>query len=171
MRIAGFDWDDGNLAKCRKRGVNVAEIEELFVPGSALILPDQTHWLAEERSKAIGKTGGGGGFSGVHALPPQRKRYGAARESAGLRPVPDATTRDPGGARGGRVHGIPVHSVRLRGLVAHQEVLLGNEGEALTIRHDSFDRVSFMPGVIEGVRKVADHPGVTVGLEHYLGLA
>ena len=96
---------------------------------------------------------------------------GAAREGAGLAPVPDATTSDPGGARGGRVHGIPVHSVRLRGLVAHQEVLLGNEGEALTIRHDSFDRVSFMPGVIEGVRKVADHPGVTVGLEHYLGLA
>jgi 4-hydroxy-tetrahydrodipicolinate reductase len=68
------------------------------------------------------------------------------------------------------VHGIPVHSVRLRGLVAHQEVLLGNAGEMLTIRHDSFDRVSFMPGVLAGVRAVADHPGVTVGLEHYLGL-
>jgi 4-hydroxy-tetrahydrodipicolinate reductase len=60
--------------------------------------------------------------------------------------------------------------VRLRGLVAHQEVLLGNVGEMLTIRHDSFDRASFMPGVIEGVRRVADHPGLTVGLEHYLGL-
>jgi 4-hydroxy-tetrahydrodipicolinate reductase len=95
---------------------------------------------------------------------------GAAREDAGLAPVPDATTDDPGGARGGRVHGIPVHSVRLRGLVAHQEVLLGNAGEMLTIRHDSFDRVSFMPGVLAGVRAVADHPGVTVGLEHYLGL-
>jgi 4-hydroxy-tetrahydrodipicolinate reductase len=68
------------------------------------------------------------------------------------------------------VHGIPVHSVRLRGLVAHQEVLLGNAGEMLTIRHDSFDRVSFMPGVLAAVRAVADHPGVTVGLEHYLGL-
>jgi 4-hydroxy-tetrahydrodipicolinate reductase len=68
------------------------------------------------------------------------------------------------------VHGIPVHSVRLRGLVAHQEVLLGNTGELLTIRHDSFDRVSFMPGVLAAVREVADHPGVTVGLEHYLGL-
>ncbi len=95
---------------------------------------------------------------------------GAAREEAGLAPVPDATTSDPGGARGARVHGIPVHSVRLRGLVAHQEVLLGNAGEMLTIRHDSFDRVSFMPGVLAGVRAVADHPGVTVGLEHYLGL-
>ena len=96
---------------------------------------------------------------------------GAAREAAGLAPVPDATTHDPDGARGARVHGIPVHSVRLRGLVAHQEVLLGNPGEMLTIRHDSFDRVSFMPGVLAAVRAVADHPGVTVGLEHYLGLA
>jgi 4-hydroxy-tetrahydrodipicolinate reductase len=60
--------------------------------------------------------------------------------------------------------------VRLRGLVAHQEVLLGAEGELLTIRHDSFDRASFMPGVLEGVRHVAEHPGLTVGLEHYLGL-
>jgi len=94
----------------------------------------------------------------------------AARAAAGLAPVPDATTSDPDGARGARVHGIPVHSVRLRGLVAHQEVLLGNAGELLTIRHDSFDRVSFMPGVLAAVRAVADHPGVTVGLEHYLGL-
>lgn len=95
---------------------------------------------------------------------------GAAREAAGLGPVPDATTQDPGGARGARVHGVPTHAVRLRGLVAHQEVLFGTEGEMLTIRHDSFDRVSFMPGVVAGVRAVADHPGVTVGLEHYLGL-
>ena len=65
---------------------------------------------------------------------------------------------------------MPVHAVRLRGLVAHQEVLLGNEGETLTLRHDSFDRVSFMPGVLTGVREVAKHPGVTVGLEHVLGL-
>ncbi|MGL4177784.1 MAG: 4-hydroxy-tetrahydrodipicolinate reductase [Dermatophilaceae bacterium] len=95
---------------------------------------------------------------------------GAAREEAGLAPPPDATTVDPGGARGARVHGIPVHSVRLRGLVAHQEVLLGAEGEQLTIRHDSFDRVSFMPGVLAAVREVARRPGLTVGLEHYLGL-
>ena len=95
---------------------------------------------------------------------------GAAREHAGLGAVPDATTEDPDGARGASVHGIPVHSVRLRGLVAHQEVLLGGEGEQLTIRHDSFDRVSFMPGVLTGVRTVAGRPGVTVGLEHYLDL-
>ncbi len=95
---------------------------------------------------------------------------GAARDDASLGPVPDATTSDPGGARGARVHGIPVHSVRLRGLVAHQEVLMGGPGELLTLRHDSFDRVSFMPGVLAAVRAVGDHPGVTVGLEHYLGL-
>jgi 4-hydroxy-tetrahydrodipicolinate reductase len=94
----------------------------------------------------------------------------AARAAAGLGAVPDATTRDPDGARGARVDGIPVHSVRVRGLVAHQEVILGNVGETLTIRHDSLDRESFMAGVLEGVRRVGDHPGVTVGLEHYLGI-
>lgn len=94
-----------------------------------------------------------------------------ARQDADLGDVPDATTSDPGGARGARVDGIPVHAVRLRGLVAHQEVMFGSSGEMLTIRHDSFDRVSFMPGVLEGVRHVADHPGLTVGLENYLGLA
>lgn len=93
-----------------------------------------------------------------------------ARAEAGLGDVPDATTDDPDGARGARVAGVPVHAVRLRGLVAHQEVLLGNTGEMLTLRHDSFDRVSFMPGVLAGVRGVGAHPGVTVGLEHYLGL-
>jgi len=94
-----------------------------------------------------------------------------ARGDAGLGAVPDATASDPSGARGARVDGIPVHALRLRGLVAHQEVMFGTAGELLTIRHDSFDRVSFMPGVLEGVRHVADHPGLTVGLEHYLGLA
>lgn len=94
----------------------------------------------------------------------------AAREAAGLGDVPDATTSDPDGARGARAHGIPVHSVRLRGLVAHQEVLFGQTGEMLTIRHDSFDRVSFMPGVVAAVRRVGEHPGLTVGLEHYLGI-
>ena len=94
-----------------------------------------------------------------------------ARKQAGLADVPDATTSDPDGARGASVDGIPVHALRLRGLVAHQEVLFGATGELLTIRHDSFDRVSFMPGVMEGVRRVGDHPGLTVGLESYLGLA
>ena len=98
------------------------------------------------------------------------KRIAAARAEAGLPAVPDATTDDPDGARGARLDGIPTHAVRLRGLVAHQEVLFGGEGEMLTIRHDSFDRVSFMPGVLTAVRRIGDHTGVTVGLEHYLGL-
>ena len=93
-----------------------------------------------------------------------------ARQDAGLGDVPDATSSDPDGARGAGVDGIRVHAVRLRGLVAHQEVLFGATGELLTIRHDSFDRVSFMPGVLAGVRQVGDHPGLTVGLESYLGL-
>jgi 4-hydroxy-tetrahydrodipicolinate reductase len=74
------------------------------------------------------------------------------------------------GARGGRVAGIPIHSVRLRGLVAHQEVLLGTTGQSLTLRHDSYDRSSFMPGVLLAVRKVGETPGLTVGLDPLLGL-
>lgn len=94
----------------------------------------------------------------------------AARREAGLGAVPDATTTALDGARGAEVDGIRVHSVRLRGLVAHEEVLLGNPGEQLTLRHDSFDRVSFMPGVVLGIRTVGSRPGLTVGLEHYLEL-
>ena len=94
----------------------------------------------------------------------------AARREAGLPPVPDATTSALEGARGADVDGIRVHGLRVRGLVAHQEVLFGGPGETLTIRHDSLDRVSFVPGVLAGVRAVADHPGLTVGLEQYLGL-
>ena len=93
-----------------------------------------------------------------------------ARKTYGLPPVPDATETGLEGARGADVEGIRVHSVRLRGLVAHQEVLLGAAGEQLTIRHDSFDRVSFMPGVLLGVRRIARLPGLTVGLDHLLDL-
>lgn len=94
----------------------------------------------------------------------------AARERAGAPPIPDATTQEVAGARGAEVAGIRVHSQRVRGLVAHQEVLLGGVGETLTIRHDSLDRVSFMPGVLLGVRQVGSRPGLTVGLEPLLGL-
>jgi 4-hydroxy-tetrahydrodipicolinate reductase len=66
--------------------------------------------------------------------------------------------------------GIRVHSVRLRGLVAHQEVLFGTTGQSLTIRHDSYDRSSFMPGVVLGIKRIADRPGVTLGLESFLDL-
>ncbi len=94
----------------------------------------------------------------------------AARQEAGCPPVPDATTTSLEGARGADVDGVRVHSVRLRGLVAHEEVLLGGPGEQLTLRHDSFDRASFMPGVLLGVRRIAGRPGLTVGLEHLLDL-
>lgn len=92
----------------------------------------------------------------------------ASRREAGVPVSPDATSTGLDGARGADVDGVRVHSVRLRGLVAHEEVLLGGPGEQLTIRHDSFDRVSFMPGVILAVRRVAGHPGLAVGLENYL---
>jgi 4-hydroxy-tetrahydrodipicolinate reductase len=95
----------------------------------------------------------------------------ASRREAGLGPVPDATSTGLDGARGAEVDGVHVHSVRARGLVAHQEVLLGGSGETLTIRHDSLDRASFTPGVLAGIRAIADHPGLTVGLEHFLDLA
>ena len=94
----------------------------------------------------------------------------AERAAAGLPASPDATKSGLPGARGCDVDGVRVHSVRLRGLVAHQEVLLGGPGEQLTFRHDSFDRASFMPGVLLGVRNVAANPGLTVGLDGYLDL-
>jgi 4-hydroxy-tetrahydrodipicolinate reductase len=94
----------------------------------------------------------------------------AAREAAGSAPLPDATTTDPDGARGARVGDIPVHSVRARGFVASQQVLFGGAGEAFTIRHDSHDRSSFMPGVVAAVSGVSARPGLTVGLDAVLGL-
>ena len=84
--------------------------------------------------------------------------------------IPDGTTQSLDGARGADVDGVRVHAVRLAGLVAHQEILFGTEGETLTIRHDSLHRSSFMPGVLLGVREVAHRPGLTVGLEPLLGL-
>lgn len=94
-----------------------------------------------------------------------------ARAEAGLGKIPDATTTALDGARGADVAGVSVHAVRLRGLVAHQEVLFGGAGEILTIRHDSLDRASFMPGVLLDIRRIPSTPGLTVGLEHFLGLS
>ena len=93
-----------------------------------------------------------------------------ARRSVNKEPMPDATTASLDGARGALVGEVPVHSVRLRGLVAHQEVILGDLGETLTIRHDSIDRTGFMPGVLLGIRNVVTHPGLTFGLEHFMDL-
>lgn len=92
------------------------------------------------------------------------------RAAAGLGAMPDATEHDPDGARGAVVDGVHVHAVRQRGLVAHEVVQFGGVGEQFVLRHDSFDRISFMPGVLLGVREVAAHPGLTVGLDGYMDL-
>lgn len=92
------------------------------------------------------------------------------RKAANRTAMPDKTTTSLDGARGAKVGDIPVHSVRLRGLVAHQEVLLGDQGETLSIRHDSIDRTGFMPGVLLAVREVVNRPGLTFGLEHLMEL-
>lgn len=94
-----------------------------------------------------------------------------ARRDRGLGDSPDATTQGAPEARGTVIDGVHIHSVRLRGLVAHEEVLFGNPGEQLSIRHDSFDRDAFMPGVLLAIRSVTARPGVTVGLEHLLDFA
>ncbi|HET8560054.1 MAG TPA: 4-hydroxy-tetrahydrodipicolinate reductase [Marmoricola sp.] len=94
----------------------------------------------------------------------------AARAEAGLGPMPDATSTGLEGARGADVSGIRVHGLRIRGAVAHQEVILGMPGELLSIRHDSMDRASFMPGVLLALRRIASHPGLTVGLDELLDL-
>ncbi|MFC8046599.1 4-hydroxy-tetrahydrodipicolinate reductase [Nocardia sp. NPDC057353] len=93
-----------------------------------------------------------------------------ARAKAGVGRSPDATSTELEGARGADVDGVRVHSVRLAGLVAHQEVLFGTQGETLTIRHDSIDRNSFAPGVLLGVRNIAARPGLTIGLDPLLDL-
>ncbi len=97
------------------------------------------------------------------------ERIAKGRELAELGPVPDATVADDG-ARGAVVGGIHIHAVRLQGLVAHQQVLFGAEGETLTLQHDSYDRACFMPGVLAGIRHVVAAPGLTIGIEELLQL-
>lgn len=92
----------------------------------------------------------------------------AARE--GMDPMPDATTQEEPGARGAVVDGVRVHSLRISGMIAHQEVVFGGESETLTIRQDSLHRTSFMPGVVLGVREIVGRPGLAVGLDKYLDL-
>ncbi len=93
-----------------------------------------------------------------------------ARRSADCAPMPDATSTSLEGARGADVDGVAVHSLRIRGLVAHQEVILGQPGETLTLRHDSMDRTGFNPGGLAGLRAIGRHPGLTGGLAHFLNL-
>ncbi|MCT2337791.1 4-hydroxy-tetrahydrodipicolinate reductase [Corynebacterium sp. p3-SID1056] len=93
-----------------------------------------------------------------------------SRKEAGMAPMPDATEQQLDSARGADVDGVKVHAVRMQGMVAHEEVIFGTLDQSLTIRQDSYGRDSFVPGVLTGVRKVADHPGLTIGLDTYLGL-
>lgn len=93
-----------------------------------------------------------------------------ARREAGLGAQPDATDQSLPGSRGADVDGVPVHAVRMTGMVAHEEVIFGSQGQSLTIRQDSYDRTSFVPGVLLGVREAAKHKGLVVGLDAYLGL-
>jgi 4-hydroxy-tetrahydrodipicolinate reductase len=94
----------------------------------------------------------------------------AARGAAGLDKAPDATAKALDGARGALVDDVPVHSIRLSGLVAHQEILFGGSGETLTIRHDSLDRNSFMPGVLLAVRSILGRSGLLIGLDKLMDL-
>jgi len=128
------------FAAAAARFFDSAEIVELHHPGKA----DAPSGTARRTAELIGQ----------------------ARE--GLPPMPDATSEALDGARGAVVDGVHVHSVRLAGLVAHQEVILGGSGETLTLRHDSYDRASFMPGVLLGVRQIGSRPGLTVGLDALL---
>lgn len=93
-----------------------------------------------------------------------------ARKEAGMGAMPDATEQALDGSRGADVDGVPVHAVRMQGMVAHEEVIFGTTDQSLTIRQDSYGRESFVPGVLTGVREVADRPGLTIGLDEYLGL-
>ena len=93
-----------------------------------------------------------------------------ARKEAGMDAMPDATEQALDGSRGADVDGVPVHAVRMQGMVAHEEIIFGTTDQSLTIRQDSYGRDSFVPGVLTGVRQVADHAGLTVGLDNYLGL-
>ena len=93
-----------------------------------------------------------------------------ARKEAGLTEMPDATEQALDGSRGASVDGVPVHAVRMQGMVAHEEVVFGTTEQSLTIRQDSYGRESFVPGVLTGVREVANRPGLTIGLDAYLGL-
>ncbi|WP_293953133.1 4-hydroxy-tetrahydrodipicolinate reductase [uncultured Corynebacterium sp.] len=93
-----------------------------------------------------------------------------ARREAGMGEQPDATEQALEGSRGANVDGIPVHAVRMSGMLAHEAVIFGTQGQTLTIKQDSYDRNSFAPGVLVGIRNIAHNPGLTIGLENYLDL-
>lgn len=166
-------WDEAALERLRSHLRGAPEVGVLVAPNFAIgaVLAMQfaeqaARWFESVEVVELHHPDKVDAPSGTARL--TAERVAAARSAAGLAASPDATATSLDGARGADVDGVRVHAVRLRGLVAHQEVLLGNAGELLTIRHDSLDRASFMPGVLHAVRAVGDHPGLTVGLEHYL---
>lgn len=168
-------WDDHKLATLREQLAKQPEVGVLIAPnfaiGALLMMSFARQAARFYESVEVVETHHPAKVDAPSGTAAHTARIIAeAREEAGLSAVPDATEHDPDGARGATIDGIPVHALRLRGRVAHQEVAFGSEGEALTIRHDSFDRISFMPGVLTGVREVGSHPGLTVGLEHFLGI-
>lgn len=168
-------WDDAALDRVRDRLGTTPRVGVLIAPNFALsavlamsFAAKAARWFESAEVVELHHPGKVDAPSGTarHTA----AGIAAARRAAGMGPMPDATTEALDGARGAVVDGVHVHAVRLRGLVAHEEVLLGNPGEQLTIRTDSFDRISFMPGVLHAVRTVPSRPGLTVGLEHYLDL-
>ena len=168
-------WTDESLGRVRDHLVHAPGVGVLVVPNFALgaVLAESfaaqaARWFESVEVVELHHPDKVDAPSGTARA--TARAIAAARAAAGRGPVPDATTQSLDGARGADVDGIRVHAVRLRGLTAHQEVLLGNPGEQLTIRHDSFDRSSFMPGVLLGVRRVGGLPGLTVGLGALLGL-
>ncbi len=166
-------WDDESLARVAAHLEQVGGVHAVIAPNFALSAVLAMKFAAEaaplfESAEIIelhhpDKVDAPSGTA-VHTAAAMSK----ARAEAGVGPSPDATEHALDGARGAVVDGIHVHAVRLRGLVAHEEIVLGNPGEQLTIRTDSFDRISFMPGVLLALRRISGHPGLTVGLDKLL---
>ncbi len=166
-------WDEAALARVGERLAGTQDLGVLIAPNFALSAVLAMKFAAEaaplfESAEVIelhhpNKVDAPSGTA-VHTA----QEMARARAEAGVGAVPDATTHALDGARGAVVDGIHVHAVRLRGLVAHEEIVLGNPGEQLTIRTDSFDRISFMPGVLLGIRRIVERPGLTVGLDKLL---
>lgn len=173
--VGATGWDDEKLSRLQDLLAEHAHVGVLIAPNFALGSVLATAFAAKaaqyfESAEVVelhhpNKVDAPSGTAARTA-----QLMGRARREAGVAPSPDATQKDPDGARGAVVEDVHVHAVRLRGLVAHQEVLLGSPGEQLTIRHDSFDRASFMPGVLLGLRTAASRPGLTHGLDGYLDL-
>ncbi|WP_369797928.1 4-hydroxy-tetrahydrodipicolinate reductase [Nocardia sp. BMG111209] len=168
-------FDDTRLAEVRERLAGNPEVGVLIAPNFAIgavltmrFAEQAARWFESVEvielhhpNKADAPSGTAYRTAGLIA---------AARRAAGVGRSPDATSTALDGARGADVDDVRVHSIRLAGLVAHQEVLFGTQGETLTIRHDSIDRASFVPGVLLGVRRIADRPGLTVGIDPLLDL-